>query len=95
MSPTISWVDQFKAPLLQDLRYELIQKYVAQGVSQETAEQEVDLFLQDTERSKQYLEMRMYAQLQADDLGVEFGSQVLGPFLIGFLGLAALQQLGL
>ena len=92
-SPTISWVDQLKAPLMQDVRCELIQKYVAQGVSQETAGQEVDLFLQDTERSKQYLEMRMYAQLQADDLGVEFGLQ--GAFLIGFLGLAALQQLGL
>jgi hypothetical protein len=93
VSPT--WVDRLKAPLMQDVRYELIQKYVAQGVSQETAEQEVDLFLEDTERSQQYLEMRMYAQLQADDLGVEFGLQVLGAFVLGFLGLAVHQQLGL
>jgi hypothetical protein len=91
-SPTISWVDQLKAPLMQDVRSELIQKYVAQGVSQDTAEQEVDWFLQDTERSQQYLEMRMYAQLQADDFGVEYGLQVLGAFLLGFLGLAVLQQ---
>jgi hypothetical protein len=94
-SPTTSWVDQLKAPLMQDVRDELIQKYMAQGVLQETAEQEVDLFLEDTERSQQYLEMRMYAQLQADDLGVEFGLQLLGAFVLGFLGLAALQQLGL
>lgn len=85
---------------MQDvLRYELIQNYLAQGVvSQETAEQEVDLFLQDTERSQQYLEMRMYAQLQqADDVGVdvEFGFQLFAAFVLGFMGLAALQQVGL
>mmetsp|Transcript_32763 Transcript_32763/g.50832 ORF Transcript_32763/g.50832 Transcript_32763/m.50832 type:complete len:161 (+) Transcript_32763:148-630(+) len=73
--------------LLEEVRLELVQKYLAQGITQEEAEQEVDVFLADKDRSEKYLEMRMYAAAQADDLGLGLGLQLVGGFLIGFIGI--------
>jgi hypothetical protein len=82
-----TWTEQLDNEVLTEVRLELVQKYLDQGVSQEVAEKEVDIFLQDQERSEKYLEMRMYAALQADDLGPGFGLQLLGGFLFGFVGI--------
>jgi hypothetical protein len=85
---TISSTAQLDSELLTEVRLELVEKYLNQGFTQEVAEQEVDIFLQDKERSEKYLEMRMYAALQADDLGIGFGLQLFGGFLVGFIGIA-------
>jgi hypothetical protein len=81
------WTKQWDGKLLKEVRLELVQKYLDQGVPQDVAEQEVDIFLQDKERSEKYLEMRTYAALQVDDLGLGLGLQLLGGFLIGFIGI--------
>jgi hypothetical protein len=69
---------------IQEVRDALISKYVQLGKSPEDAEREVDGFLSDPERSKQYLEMRRYAKAQADELGFELYLQLGGAMLIGF-----------
>ena len=79
--------DQLDNALLNEVRLELVQKYLDQGVPADVAEKEVDIFLQDKDRSEKYLEMRMYAAAQADDLGIGFGLQLFGGFLIGFIGI--------
>lgn len=62
------WKQQLQSQEIQDVRKELVQKYTSLGRSVEYAEAEVDEFLSDRERSQQFLEMRRYAQAQADDL---------------------------
>lgn len=69
---------------VQEVRNALISKYLQLGKSPKDAEREVDGFLSDSERSKQYLEMRRYAKAQADELGFELYLQLGGAILIGF-----------
>jgi hypothetical protein len=83
----LSWSLQLDTKLMQEVRAELVQKYVDQGVSHTVAEQEVGVFLQDKDRSEKYLEMRAYAAAQADDLGMT-GLQIFAGFLVGFIGIA-------
>lgn len=84
---TEPWAEVLDSQLMTEVRAELVQKYLAQGYSQETAEKEVEIFLSDRERSEKYIEMRMYAAAQADDLGLGLGLQLLGGFLVGFVGI--------
>ena len=84
--------------IVQDIRRQLIQKYLDQGrgnISREVAEQEVDIFLQDQTRSEEYIEMRLEAQAKAgEDLGLGVLSlQMIGGFLLGFLGMILLRHL--
>lgn len=66
---------------------ELIGKYLSAGKSQEYAEQEVDKFLSDPDRSEKYLDMRRYAKAQADELmGFESIFVIGGAFLLGLTG---------
>jgi hypothetical protein len=68
--------------LFNEIRQELIRKYVSVGRTQENAETEVDTFLRDTQRSGEYLEMRMRAK-QESDLGFEEILQYALAFAIG------------
>lgn len=70
---------------VQEVRSELISKYVSQGSTVEFAEVEVDQFLSDPERSLEYMEMRRYAKEQ-NELGFEGALQYGAFFLIGLLG---------
>mmetsp|Transcript_3573 Transcript_3573/g.6086 ORF Transcript_3573/g.6086 Transcript_3573/m.6086 type:complete len:156 (-) Transcript_3573:209-676(-) len=70
----------------QEVREELIAKYMEMGKSRELAENEIDEFLQDPEQSRKYLEMRAYAQSQADLLGPELYLQFFGYFMLGVIG---------
>ncbi len=66
---------------------ELIQKYISAGKSREFAEEEVDEFLSDPERSEQFLDMRRYAKAQANELmGFETVFVIGGAFFLGLLG---------
>jgi hypothetical protein len=87
VSSTSTSLTELDNKLLAEVRLELVQKYLAQGITQEEAEKEVDVFLADKDRSEKYLEMRMYAVAQADDLGGTV-LQLFGGFLIGFIGIA-------
>mmetsp|Transcript_39552 Transcript_39552/g.55736 ORF Transcript_39552/g.55736 Transcript_39552/m.55736 type:complete len:175 (-) Transcript_39552:375-899(-) len=78
-----AWMEQVQSEEIQEVRAELIYKYVQLGKGQEEAENEVDKFLSDPEQSKQYLEMRRYAKAQADELGPELVLQLGGAFVIG------------
>ena len=80
-----SWTEKLDSKLLEEVRLELIAKYLERGITEEEAQNEVDAFLADQERAEQYLEMRMYASAQADDLGLGLIVQLGGGFLIGFL----------
>lgn len=66
---------------------ELVAKYVSAGKSQEYAQQEVDKFLSDPERSEQFLDMRRYAKAQANELmGFESTLVIFGAFFLGLSG---------
>lgn len=78
----------------KDVRMELVQKYVSAGKSHEYAEQEVDKFLSDPERSEQYLDMRRYAEAQQNELmGFESIFVIGGAFFVGLMGNVGMKYL--
>jgi len=84
------WQMQLESEEVKEVRGELIQKYINKGKTLEYASKEVDQFLSDPNRSQQFLEMRRYAKRQ-NDLGFEFGVQLVGAFMIGLLGQIAMK----
>jgi len=79
------WRDQLQSDQVQEVRMELIQKYISGGHGIELAEKEVDKFLSDPERSLQYLEMRDYAKSQSE-MGFETALTLSAAFVIGLVG---------
>mmetsp|Transcript_9009 Transcript_9009/g.13233 ORF Transcript_9009/g.13233 Transcript_9009/m.13233 type:complete len:170 (+) Transcript_9009:207-716(+) len=78
---------EMKNQEMKEVREELVTKYLSAGKSQEFAEQEVDEFLSDPERSEKFLEMRRYAKAQANELmGFESILILGGAFFLGLLG---------
>ncbi|KAL3798346.1 hypothetical protein HJC23_004999 [Cyclotella cryptica] len=71
---------------LETIRKELIQKYLSFGHSLEDATREVEYFLEDEERSADYVEMRRVAMARGNDLGIEMIVQFGGAFLLGMAG---------
>mmetsp|Transcript_15495 Transcript_15495/g.25487 ORF Transcript_15495/g.25487 Transcript_15495/m.25487 type:complete len:159 (-) Transcript_15495:495-971(-) len=69
---------------LETIRSELIQKYMKLGHSEDYATKEVNYFLEDSERSAQYVEMRRIAMARGNDLGIETWVQFSGAFLFGW-----------
>ena len=78
-----AWELQLQTKEVEEVRQELIQKYISLGRTLEYAEKEVDQFLSDPERSQQFLDMRRYAKAQANDLGFESLFQIGGAFMLG------------
>jgi hypothetical protein len=82
---------EYRSPddtLLEEVRQELVQNYVDQGEALSKAELEVDYFLEDSARSREYMAMRKYNLSQRDDgLGLDLfmGMQFVGAFIIGFM----------
>jgi len=56
---------------LDIIREEIVGKYIALGHSEDHAGREVNYFLEDAERSAQYVEMRRLAMARGNDLGIE------------------------
>jgi hypothetical protein len=56
------------------------------GHSLEDATREVEYFLEDEERSADYVEMRRVAMARGNDLGIEMIVQFGGAFLVGMAG---------
>ena len=54
------------------------------GHSLEDATIEVDYFLEDEDRSREYVEMRRIAMARGNDLGIEMIVQFAGAFLFGW-----------
>lgn len=71
---------------LETIRTELIQKYITLGHTEDYAEKEVDYFLEDEERSRQYVEMRRVAMARGNDLGIEMFVQFGLAFGVGMMG---------
>ena len=87
-----SWsVRRLGSKLVEEIKQELLAKYAERGVSLAQAEQEIEVFLSDKERSEKYLEMRAIAQAKADDLGLGNGLELVLGFLVGFVGLGILK----
>lgn len=84
-TPGVWTEEELNSNLMKEVRAELIQKYLERDITQEQAEMEVDVFLADKDRAEKYLEMRVYANAQTDDLGIGLILQLLGGFFIGFL----------
>eukprot|EP00559_Dactyliosolen_fragilissimus_P005062 CAMPEP_0184855122 /NCGR_PEP_ID=MMETSP0580-20130426/441_1 /TAXON_ID=1118495 /ORGANISM="Dactyliosolen fragilissimus" /LENGTH=170 /DNA_ID=CAMNT_0027349551 /DNA_START=75 /DNA_END=587 /DNA_ORIENTATION=+ len=80
------WIANLQSKEVDEVRQELIQRYITLGKSQEYAEKEVEEFLSDPERSEQFLEMRRYSKAQADELGFESVFQIGGAFILGLIG---------
>jgi hypothetical protein len=78
---------------LETIRKELIQKYLSMGHSLEDATGEVEYFLADEERSREYVEMRRIAMARGNDLGIEMIVQFGGAFLVGWLASALVHHL--
>jgi hypothetical protein len=73
--------------LLQEVRQQLIDKYLSLGRSQEYAEVEIDNFLNDPSRSRKFLEMKKYVKSQENaSMGFENFFLYGGAFLVGLLG---------
>uniref|UniRef100_A0A6U3RM51 Uncharacterized protein n=1 Tax=Ditylum brightwellii TaxID=49249 RepID=A0A6U3RM51_9STRA len=90
LDPAAVWALQLESAEVQEVRAELVQKYLSLGRTQEYAEREVDEFLSDPERSQQFLEMRRYANAQAEELmGFEVWVQLFGAFALGLGGQSA------
>ena len=70
---------------LETIRSELIQKYIKLGHNLDYATKEVNYFLEDSERSAQYVEMRRIAMARGNDLGIETWVQFTAAFLCGWL----------
>jgi hypothetical protein len=68
---------------METIRRELIDKYVSLGHSEEYAAGEVAYFLEDPERSEQYVEMRRVAMARGNDLGIEDFVQFAAAFAVG------------
>lgn len=71
------WEEQLQTPQIQQVRDEMLQKYISLGKSTETAEREVDAFLRDRQRAEPFVEMRQYAKRKFDDMGLEIVFQTL------------------
>ena len=78
------WSKQIASREIQEVRTELVAKYVHLGKTHEEAEVEVDRFLSDPEQSHQYLEMRRSAKSQ-ELVGPELLVQLAGAFAVGWL----------
>jgi hypothetical protein len=78
--------------MVEEIKQELLAKYTERGVSAAQAEQEIEVFLSDSERSEKYLEMKATAQAKADDLGLGNVVELIVGFLTGFIGLAILKS---
>ena len=71
---------------MDTIRQELVAKYVKLGHTPEYAQTEVNFFLEDPERSAQYVEMRRVAMARGNDLGIESFVQFAAAFLVGMAG---------
>ena len=76
------WQLRLQTKEVQEVRQELIKKYVALGRDEAYAESEVDQFLNDPARSLQFLDMKRYAK-EHSELGFETVIQYATAFLIG------------
>uniref|UniRef100_A0A7S0AXU0 Uncharacterized protein n=1 Tax=Minutocellus polymorphus TaxID=265543 RepID=A0A7S0AXU0_9STRA len=81
------WADMLETdPLLSHIRSELISKYVALGSqwSQAEATKEVDTFLNDEDRSGEFIEMRRYAFVhREEEMGFEDAMLFAAAFVAG------------
>ena len=81
--------DVLDSELVDEIREELLHKYLAQGISRDSAIREIDSFIQDKERSRKYMEMRAYAsKAKGYDLGIGEGLNYVIAFLVGILGIS-------
>lgn len=86
-STPAAWSDFCQTdPLLSTIRTELVSKYLTLGRSQLDAVAEVDAFLDDEERSGEYIEMRRCAASAREEaMGFEDAVMYLGAFCAGAL----------
>jgi hypothetical protein len=92
-SSSSSWLVRRRgSTLIEKIKQDLLAKYTERGVSAAQAEQEIEVFLSDHERSEKYLEMKATAQAKADDLGLGNVLELIVGFLSGFVGLAILKS---
>jgi len=79
------WRRRLRTSEVQNVRKELIKKYLAMGRTEDVAIREVDEFLNDRERSTPFLEMRHYAKVH-QDLGPEIPIIFILFYLLGLAG---------
>lgn len=87
------WMEQLQSTEIQQVRLEMVEKYVELGKTHAEAEVEVDKFLSDPEQSLQYLEMRRYAKSQ-ELVGPELLFQLGGAFALGLIATIGSKHFG-
>lgn len=89
-----SWQIYLESSEVQEVRQQLIEKYLSLGRSQEYAEVEIDNFLNDPDRSRKFLEMKKYVKSQKDaSMGFENFFFYGGAFFVGLLGDAVFKNI--
>lgn len=80
-----AWMAQLQSQEIQDVRKEVVAKYISMGKTEQEAEVEVDKFLSDPEQSLQYLEMRRSAVSAKSEglVGPELIVQIGGSIALG------------
>lgn len=91
VDPDELWLQQLETPQIQQVRSEMLAKYISLGKSAEQAEKEVDEFLHDRERAQPFVEMRQYAKRKFDDMGLEIVFQTSFIFLFCLFATLGLQ----
>ena len=71
---------------METIHRELVEKYIKLGHTEEYAAREVNYFLEDSERSAQFVEMRRVAMKRGNDLGIENFVQFFAAFMVGMMG---------
>lgn len=84
-SEDTDFLERMKSIEIQEVRTELIQKYVELGNDEAVAEEEVDKFLSDPDQSEKFLEMRRYAKSQQEEIDSGLYFQLAGYFFIGLV----------
>ena len=88
------WQEYLQTREVQEVRQQLIDKYLSLGRTQEYAEVEIDRFLNDPSRSQKFLEMRKYVKSQEDaSMGFENFLLYGCAFIFGLLGDAIFKHL--
>lgn len=75
MNQDEQWLEQLSSPQIQQVRNEILQKYISLGKSSRVAECQVDAFLRDREKAQPFIEMRQQAKRNFDDMGLETAVQ--------------------
>jgi hypothetical protein len=90
------WSKQLQSTEVQQIRLEILNKCLDNGIPREEAERQVDTFLLDQNEAHSFIEMRRHAKSQDELVGADFFLlQLLVAFFVGYLATALIPMVSL